>query len=155
MRVIKIDPKSSSVTFYILPDKKGKVDNKDIYAAINCKYMQFIMVAPHVLLIIDEEGLRKHNHHWAFDNMQNFAGSGLLCGYDPDTEDILAVPDFVTEGDVLQHIFWLGNDQGLERNIKRGIIMRPKQELIAGNERQILWEWQPHEPTEDQPDYNR
>ena len=152
MRVVKIDPKAKTVEFHELPDKRGQVENKDIYESLGCEYMQFINIMPHVLLIIDEEGLRKFNHHWATNDFNAYAGIGLLCGWDPETEDLLPVPDNFNKADLMRHILWIGDDQKYERAIQQGLFRRPKQELIAGNERQTLWEWTPHEP--DRPHYN-
>lgn len=152
MRVIRIDPKPSTVSFYTLRDRDGRVERTDIAASLGCEWVQYVQLASHVVLIIDEEGLRKYNHHWCFDNMQNFAGPGLVCGYDPETDDLMSLPDTTETSEFMAHIYWLGDDQGLEKNIKRGLVKRPNQRLITPDgKEQILWEWSPHEP--DRPNY--
>lgn len=147
MRVIKIDPHKTSVEHYELPDKDSRVDNKDIYKALDCRLMQFTQLMPHIVLIIDEEGLLKYNHHWCFDNLQNFAGPALLCGYEPQEGILLEIPnDMVSIEAIMSHIVWLGDDRGLERSIQRGLVRRPQTTVIvAGEEPKIIWEWKPND----------
>lgn len=147
MRVLRIDPKEASVKSYELPSNHhGEVDNKDIYAALDCHLMQFLYLSKHVILIIDEEGLRKWNYHWSFnDRTQHaIAGKAILCGYAPSDDMIIAVPSKVTEAEVMEQILWLGTDNSFDKMIKAGRFERPKQELITGTERQVVWEWKPN-----------
>lgn len=148
MRVLRIDPKEASVKSYELPSRDGEVNNKDIYAALDCHLMQYLYLSKHVLLIIDEEGLRKWNYHWAFNDrgQHAIAGKGILCGFDPDEGNMMPVPPKVTEREVAEQILWLGTDQSFEKMIKAGRYERPKQQMFAGNEPPVtLWEWTPHD----------
>lgn len=149
MRVLRIDPKEASVKDYELPSSPhGKVDNRDIYKALDCKLMQFLYLSKHVILVIDEEGLRKWNYHWSFNDRSQhaIAGKAFLCGYEPNSNMMMPVPPKVTESEVAEQILWLGTDQSFEKMIQAGRFERPKQQLFAGNDPPVtLWEWSPHE----------
>lgn len=147
MRVLRIDPKEASVKSYELPDSNGEVNNKDIYAALDCHLMQFLYISKHVILIIDEEGLRKWNYHWAFNDREQhaIAGKALLCGFTPLDDHMIAVPSKVTEREVAEQILWLGSDQSFDKMIKAGRFERPSQKIITDGTTTTIWEWTPHD----------
>jgi len=113
--------------------------------------VQYVGLAPHISMMIDEEGLLKYNQHFKFlESPIPFSGNAIIIGLSHSTDedgnsDFLSIPKDVSKDMIQEHLVWLGGDDALERNIQKGIVFRPKTQMGGfGAPMETIWEWAPH-----------
>jgi hypothetical protein len=102
-----------------------------------------------VCLIVDDEGLLKPNHYWAFKGDPNpMAGKAFIIGTDPGG-NFCSMRLAITVPQIFAMILWFEDDNDLETAIMAGLVDRPRSVMsdmgpdfnpIPGTEK-VIWEW--------------
>jgi len=150
INAIEVNPvtKTAKPIKIALPDKGNVLE--PFYKIIDCRLCEIVTLDSTLRVVIDEEGLLKHNHHYAFPGWGKspLAGIGIIVGEDTNG-DFVSVPDNLSSERVERYIDFLGDDHGLEKAIKSGRVDRPSSSFATSLDpdavRTTIWEWSPHD----------
>jgi len=102
-----------------------------------------------ITLLIDEEGLFRANQHFFtfMGSDRPLAGRCLMLLDNENSREFVSLPDMFCKPQILySRIAWLGDPDGLERNIALGLVERPCTKMGGfGAPMETIWEWHPSE----------
>ena len=146
MRTILIDPFAMTVTEHHLESLNGD----GIAAMIGVDNIDRSPCGGSVSVYVDDVGLKQRGQRfWHFvGSPVLMGGKGVLVSLD-ERGEIATLPPYASLSFTQNIVAFLGDANGAERAIQKGIVMRPRTEVITfdgtDSRGEVIWQWDHNE----------